>query len=267
MKVIPFSKVFSIGTVYRAETNKSFIVRRVGTNSTTRTRIIVEGRVCGEFIYNFAPLTCTSSNSLYPFELNDLYIVIPKGARFEFSGETGKYVKLEGEILIHEYGEDLPAEFKSRYENQSKEYYTFLQGTYTSAAAATIPSGKVATVLDFTCPAGREYLLNSIFLAEASTTAGTIPRELLAHQILINDSPLDILDSTMGPFGIATIQTPNPPRADLNFFEYTLENMPIQLREGTNLKVVLINNGDAKTLASGETLNSNVIIVARYKIL
>jgi len=267
MKVIPFYKEFAIGTTYRAETNKSLVIRAIGTNSTSKVQVIVEGKVSGEFVTNFAPITYSSSNTLGPFDLRDLYIVIPKGSQFYFTGDSGKFVYAEGDLIIHEYGEDLPAEFKSRYDTQSTQYYTYISASYTSAAAASIPSGEVATVLDFTCPSGREYLLNDIIMMEASTSAGSISQDLLAHRIYINDQPLDILDSTMGPFGIATTQTPNPPRMDLNAYTLSLEENPIYLKEGTNLKIKLVNNGPSRTLASGETLRSDILLVARYKIL
>jgi len=267
MRVLPFYKVFEIGKTYRAESNKSFVIRAIGTNSTSKVQVIVEGKVSGEFVFNFASLTSSTSNSLGPFDLRDLYIVIPRGSQFYFTGESGKYVYAEGDLLIHEFGEELPAEFKTRYEAQSKHYYTYLAASYTSAAGASIPSGEVATVLDFTCPSGREYLLNDLIMMEAYTTAGSIAQELLAHRIYINDQPYDILDATMGPFGIATIQTPNPPRGALNYYTLSLKDFPITLKEGTNLKIRLVNNGPAKTLASGETLKSDILIVARYKIL
>ncbi len=266
MKVIPFSKTFSTATDYRAESNKSLIIKYIGTNSTSKVSVIVEGINAGEFNSYFAPITVTSDNVLGFFDLQDLYIVIPKGAKFRFEGPSGYYVYCEGDMLIHEFGEELPAEFKTRYNEQGLKRWTYLEGSYTSAAAASIPALAEYTVLDFTCPAGRTYVLNSIFEAEAYTSAGTIPRERLAHRIYINDNPIDNLDSTFAPFGISTVMTPRPPRMTLNAEPFTLDVMPIQLVPGMNLKVKVVNNGGSVTLATGETLVSNVLIVARYYV-
>lgn len=259
MKKYILDKVLESGVLYRAESDKAYVINYVGTNSTTRAKLSVADAPCLEIVDVIAPLTTTNANLCGPMALGDCYIVVPPTKTIKFEGSAGSYMRIIGNIIELEPGETLPPELLSRYSAQSKKYLSYLEGSYSSAAAAAISANAEYDVIPTaSVPVGERWTFASYYMGEVWTTAGSIPREQLATRIYINGKPLDIVEATMGKLGIYSTAAPHPPRADLNYDVFTFEEKPIVLEAGKDYRVTCVNNGPTKTLAAGETLEARV---------
>lgn len=261
MEVTKLDNTIEVGVLYRAETDKAYIVEEIGTNSTTLAVLRVDGAPVAEIDVTVGNLAPVAANLTGPIDLKPCFVVIPPGKTFDFTGATGSYMRLVGKIIILGPGEVLPAHYLARYTEQARKFVDYLAASFTSGAAISVPAQAEFTVLTFTCPVGERWQLNKRYCGEVWTTAATIPRERLATRIYIDDKPLGIVETVMGKLGIYGTAAPLPPRTDLNVKPFSLEEFPIILTPGRTLRITAVNNGPAVTLASGETLRAEVEIV------
>jgi hypothetical protein len=204
-------------------------------------------------------------------ELGDLRIIVPPSKVLRFSGSSGSTLRIVGKIIELEPGESLPAGLLARYTEQSKKYISYQTGNVTVAAGGVVSAGTETKVIDFTCPAGEKWTFAHKYQAEGRLdNLVAVPQ--FFSQIRINDDPLDILSTEMGPKGIAGSSAPNPPRdVDTTTTDIvaqlvekvaaTLEDMKIELVPGVNLKVYMINTGADYTVPTGRTLNQIIHMV------
>lgn len=265
MKTYKLDKTFAANTDYTAELDKAYIVQKVGTSSTTKGTLKVAGAPCLEIVQDIAPLFPRMTNLNQPLDLGDLYVVIPNSKTFRFEGSAGSEVRLIGKIIELESGEALPAAFAGRYAEQPNKFLSYKSGEVTTAAGGTVAAGAETTIIDFTCPAGEKWLFKHRYQAEGRLdNLDAVPQ--FYFQIRINDDPLDILSTDMGKKGISGSSTPNPPRdvdtttTDIveQYVEKvaaTLEDMPIELKPGVNLKVIGVNTGSDYVVPTGQTLS------------
>jgi len=271
MKTYLLDKTISVDTVYTAEMDKAYVIEEVGTDSTTTATLKVAGAPCLEIVEDFAPAFAEVKNLNPVLPLGDLRVIVPPSKKFEFSGSAGSKLRIKGFILELQPGEVLPAGYAARYTEQARKYFSYKSGVVTFAAGTTWAAGTETKVIDFTAPAGEKWVFAHRYQAEARLdNLVAVPRGF--SQIRINDDPLDILDTAMGPKGLAGSGTPNPPRdvdttttdivAQLvNKVPASLEKMKIELMPGVNVKVYLINTGANYTVPTGRTLNLIVHMV------
>ena len=89
-----------------------------------------------------------------------------------------------------------------------------------------------------------------------------------AFRIRIEDKPYDIMDTDAGHFGIPHYATPYPPSGTVNQWAFTLEDKPIVLEEGKNLKISVVNiSGSDYTVPTGKTFTAKVLIVGTKESL
>jgi hypothetical protein len=106
---IKFEKEFLAGITYRAESDKYYIVKAVGTDSTLEPSYLeIDGKRCLEIYSKIAPLKQTSSNLLGMFELGNLDLVIPPNKAFIFYGSPGSKIRMKGILGTLAPGEVLP---------------------------------------------------------------------------------------------------------------------------------------------------------------
>lgn len=264
MKIYKLDKIYSIGTTYRTEEDKALIIEAIGTNVSDTVTCFIDGTYTTKFNSVFAPLTENVNNAMGLLQLGDYYLVVPPDKPFRFESTASGKVRVKGKLLVFGPGELLPPNYLSRFGEQGTKYVTFVQGSYTSAAGASIPSGEVATLINLTPGIGERYVFNSYALFAASTSAGSIASEDLAFRFYLDDNPIDLVETSMGPLGFTSISSSYPPKYNASLEIFDMSDFVIDLLPGKNLKVRLINNGPAKTLSSGETLSANILMVAIY---
>ena len=108
-------KVFNCNTFYTAESDKFYIIEKVGTNSTSEVTIEVDGVDSAIIHPDYAPLHKIGTNLLGLFDLKDLFVVLPPDKKLNVKGSSGAKVRLIGKIGILGPGEGFPSDLLTRY--------------------------------------------------------------------------------------------------------------------------------------------------------
>jgi len=270
MRKYVLDKTIEGGVDFRAETDKAFIIEKVGTTSTSIVNFVVAGSPVLSIRDWIASTRQTTDNMNPLLALGPQYIVIPPGKPFKFEGASGTYLRIVGNILVFEPDEVLPSAGKARFMEQPRIYKSCLDHTYSSAAAATITARSVVDTWTETVPAGEKWTLAELFMSEVWTTATppSIARERLAFRISVDDLPYDVVEWDMGKLGIYGTAAPCPAKTDTSVTIFSLAEKPIELTEGRTIKVEYLHLGDSDvTLAAGETLEVRGAFVFVKEIL
>jgi len=268
MKKYVLDKTIPEDTEFRAETDKAFIIEEVGTTSTAKATLVVAGSPVLE-LRDWIAHTRQYTDNMNPLlKLGAQYIVIPQGKPFKFTGSTGSFMRIKGNILVFEPDEVLPTADKARFMEQPRIFKSYKETTYSSAAAATISKRSVVHTWTETVPAGEKWTLAELLMAESWTTADTIKREALAFRIYVDDLPYDVVEWEMGKLGIFGTAAPCPAKTGTSVRIFTLEDKPIELTAGRTIKIEFWHIGDTDvTLAAGETLECRGAFVFIKEIL
>ena len=257
-------KIVKTGTSYRAEADKFFIIKAIGTDITDKVTVEVDGKPAGDIINSFAPLHKTESNVLGPFDLKDKFIVVPPDKKFEVTSSTSGKVRILGEIGILSPGEAFPGDLMTRYNAQFDDFVTYLTGSVSLGTDEEWATGRELTVLEYTPKTREAVTLDSYVMVKVS--GGTITEGDVGIRFEVKANPLDILDESMGQLGIDALSMPYPPADATEQIPFTLEDKPITLPGDTEFKIKAINtSGGALTPASGSAWKVEVLVVAKYK--
>ena len=266
MKKYFLDKLIDVGTLYRAETDKAFVIKKIGTSSAGRATLNVAGVPVVEINNVVAPNFTTDSNLNGPIDLGNLYIVVPQSKTFSFTGDANSTMRLIGDIIEFEPGEALPSDLAGRWTAQGRKYLTYLSDTKSFSAGTNITAGSETEVLKFTVPVAERYVLNRTYMAEAVLDDGTLVPQFYSR-IYVNGKPYDIIETTMGKLGISGQSAPHPPRDPVNREAFTFKEKPLVLEAGTDLSIRFVNTGSAYTVPTGRTLYMKVTIVAEKELL
>jgi len=260
-------KIFDVGVLYEAESDKAYLIERAGTDSTAKATLRVAEAPVGSIVADFAPLFETDANLLGPADLKLLRVVVPPGKKFSFTGAAGSKLRATGQILELAPGEVLPTDLAARAVEQTMRHVDYLIATLTKPAGTVIASGLEETVLTFTCPPGEKWLFKNLLMAEAIVDTVSLPAHQFAFRIYVHEKPLDLIETKMGRKGIANRSAPYPPRDPVNREPFTLQDMPIELTAGRVLKIAYVNTDAAYTVPTGQTLAFKVLVVGEKALV
>ena len=256
-----FAKTFDAGTVYRAETDKAYVIERIGTDSSSTATIKVEGAPVAEIINTITPKEKTGSNLFGPIDLKDLKIVVPQTKPLQIEGASGSKIMAYGKILVLAPGEALPSAFAGRYTEQRTKYITYLSGSYDNGTDTAWDAGKENKVLEYTVGVNEKIILDKFFACWVDNVSGGLLQGQFGFRIYIDDTPLDVIEDTMGKKGIDPFAAPLPPNTTNSMEVFSFEKNPIELGPGKTLKVTAINiSGAAISPNSGTSLIAKVSI-------
>jgi len=263
-------KTLDSGTSYRAETDKFYIINRVSTNTSTSIGYVeVAGAKCLEIHSDVSPLAMTGTNWIDILDLGDLYIVVPPAKVFRYVGDTGSKLLIEGMIGEMMSPTDFPADASTRVGAQAKQFIRIQRGTVQLAAAGgSWAADAENNVLTITCTAGERHVFDSRLAVYLSGLASVHSAGDIALRLYYQDKPLDILDATMGDFGIDVWEAFW--NDGTNYYKYyiDLSDMPIQLEPGRTLKINVRNvKGAAISASAGSPLTCTVALVDKYTML
>jgi len=257
-----FDKIFDIGTTYRAEPDKAYIIKAVGTDSTTIARCLVAGAPCCEFLDEFAPCYKINTNLYGPIELGDSYIVVPPDKTLEFSGESGKDVRALGELVVLGPGEALATIHMARFETQTKRFLSYQRDTYSHGTDTAWAADYEKDILTFSVPAGERWEFADILGATVENVSGGLKKGQFAVRIYVDDKAYDNVVVNMGRKGIYVLSCHLPPKEDVTFTPFSLLEYPIRLGPGRTLRISCINvSGASISPSAGTSLTVTVLIV------
>lgn len=261
-------KVFDIGTLYRAEEDKAYVIHRLGTDSTEKATAKVDGAPVAEIINTLAPKQPIDTNLLCLLDLGPLFIVVPPDKPFEFSGESGKDVRAVGEIIELSPGEALAPELLARYGAQTKKYVIYEAATFDKGVGVTWGADEENLVVSIKASAAERLTFNRLFMAKVEKDATLEAQGIWAHQLAVQDKPFDIVDKDMGRPGIAMLSTPYPPADAVNVEPFTLADHPIVVEPGRKLSIKCRNvSGAVQDPTTSLKYTSSVAIVYEKELL
>jgi len=263
---IKFEKEFAAGTLYRAESDKYYIFKEVGTDSTLEPSYLeIDGKRVLEIYGKIAPLKKTDSNLLGLFDLGENYLVVPPNKAFIFNGSTGSKLKVRGILGSLGPGEVMGGVYASRFAVQHVKIYSFLHAKYTFASGAGVPAGTKIRVLDWTCPVGENWVFDRYLGVEAWTTDGASAGDL-SFEIFIEGVPKDVIETTMGPKGFAAGSAPYPPRSAVNIEAFDPKALNLKFEPGRTLVIDCTNAADLSTLPPGLSWEYHVVLVGMREL-
>jgi len=251
-------KIFDVAGLYRAESDKAYIIRKAGTTSTTKAQVKIAGGGLAEIIDVLASMFPINTNLLGPLSLGDQFLVLPPDKTLEFTGSAGAEFRLVGEILELSPGESMPSDALVRYAEQGRKYVSYQKDTYDRGDNVAWPADVEADVLTFDCPAGERWLLDALYMAQARKDGTVEPGGDWASRIYVENVPLDIIEAQvgaatykMGKKGLEHRATPHPPAETISSEAFTLAEMPLTLEPGRTLRITGTNVSGADKAAPG----------------
>jgi hypothetical protein len=254
-KIYPFDKVLSANTTYTTEKDRYYVIKKIGTNIADVVTPKVSGVPVGKIINTVAPLHKTTSNFLGPLDLGLKTIIIPPERKFVFESATAGKVRIIGDLVVLAPGEGMLPEHVSRFSVQDKDNIQFVDGTFVLSGGAPWPAGVEHRVFSLTPPTIEEYIFKSYIFARVTNTSAALTEGQVGIKFYLDGTPLDILDTIAGPFGIDLLSIPFEPAGTTELAAFSLENYPIDLLGDHLLEVKFVNiSGATISPASGTNI-------------
>jgi len=261
-QVYILDKVLKVGVLYRSEPDKAYVVKAVGTDSTTKATLTVEGAPVLETVNLLNLLEARDVERFPPLDLKLNYVVIPPDKVFSFTGSSGSLMRVTGELLSLAPGEVLPTALAARYVEQTKKYYTYTDGVNGIGASASWADGAEYDIISFTAPAGERHHFNRYVYVERTGVIVDDPAGVIALRFYVDDKPLDVHDPAKAPLGIDTLRGHWYTAATSYFKPFSVAEMPITLEPGHSLRITARNiSGAAITTGTGEEAKVKVAIL------
>ena len=235
------AKTLKVGTTYEAPKDIGYIVRRIGTDGSTDTKLVIDGKPTGPIIADIAPLHKTSSNLLGPLDLGEKYYVIPPERKFWVEGPSGAKMRIEGKIVKLMPGETFPADLLDRFSKQFKDYITYIKQSYSLGTNVTWSANQEIEIYTLTPRTIEEYLLDSYIGVKVENLSSALEEGQIALRFYYDGVPLDHLTSDPGHLGIDVKYIPYPPSDTEEEEIITLAEFPIKVLGDHTLKVTAIN--------------------------
>ena len=259
-------KILEQGVSYEMPNDRFYVVRAIGTNSTTGAKLVIDGVETGEVISTVAPLHKNGNNLLGPLELGDFYYVIPPGKTFYVDGASGDKLRVIGQIGVLAPGEVLPANHANRFNEQGSKYITYVTGSVQLAAAGGSWAVNAETEVYSLTPRTIEtYRFAHVVLAELANPASAPSEGDVALRFYLDGTPLDILTTEPGQKGIDYYSMPIPTNTSTERTPFTLADLPIEVKGDHTFMIKAINTSGAAIAAdSSNAMTMTVYAVVEY---
>jgi len=261
-QVYILDKVLKVGVLYRSEPDKAYVVKAVGTDSTTKATLTVEGAPVLETLNLLNLLEARDVERFPPLNLQTNYVVVPPDKVFSFTGSSGSKMRLVGDLLSLAPGEVLPSAQAARYAEQTKKYYTYTDGVNGIGESASWADGAEYDIVTFTAPAGERHKFDRFAYVERTGVIADDPAAVVALRFYVNDRPLDVHDPDKAPLGIDTLRGHWYTAATSYFKPFSVAEMPITLEPGHSLRITARNiSGAAITTAAGQEAKVKIAVI------
>jgi hypothetical protein len=249
MELFKLDKVFVRGTTYELPNDRFYVIRKIGTDQATETKLVIDGVETGGISNLVAPLYKTSSKLLPPLALGDLFYVVPNNKQFYVSGASGAKMRCVGEIGVLAPNEIMPPSYVSRYMEQGKRYLVWSQGSKLYTSDYTWANDEEISIFSLTPKSNEQYVLNNLCLVE--TGVASLADGAAALRVYLEGRILDILTSDPGKKGLDCKYMPRPPVYNGVDTPFSFADWPITVFGDQTLELKLINvSGGNLTVAA-----------------
>jgi len=235
-------KIYSTGTDYETGAGEVLVIQKIGTDATSKVTVNVEGAPVCETISYLGDIYKDTDRFLDYRDLGNKFVVVPPQRSFNFAIASGSAnVAVVGYALKLSPGEAMPSELASRYNNQTKDYATFVNESVSKAEGTTISANEEVTIFTKQADANETLTFDGLVEAYAEAGGSALTYSNWALKFYVNDYPLDFSLTDAGKKGIVFTMCPRPPKTGWNLVPFTLKENPIVLNPGDTLKVVAVN--------------------------
>jgi hypothetical protein len=249
MELYKLDKVFVQGTVYELPNDRFYVIKKIGTDQASETKLVIDGVEVGGISNIVAPLYKTSSKLLPPLDLGDLFYVVPNNKQFYVSGASGAKVRCIGLIGVLAPGEIMPPSYVSRYMEQGKRYLVWSQGSKLYDTNYTWANDEEISIYSLTPKTNEQYVLNNLCLVE--TGVASLADGAAALRVYLEGKVYDILTSTPGKKGLDCKYMPRPPVYNGVDTPFTFADWPITVGGDQTLELKLVNvSGGGLTISA-----------------
>ena len=256
-------KILEQGTTYEMPNDRFYVVKKIGTDGASDTKLVIDGVELGPIINDVAPLHKTNSNLLGPLDLGNLYYVVPPNKKFWVDGPSGAKVRIIGIMGVLGPGEVMPSEYQARFAAQGKHYLKYVKGSKSLGTDVAWNAGAEYDVYTLTPKTIETIILNNIAMAKVSNA--TFSEGDIGIIFKLDGLPLDILTTEAGHKGIDVLSMPYPPADSTEETPFTFKDLPIEVAGDHTLTVVARNNsGSALSPPSGSSITIEFIAIVEY---
>jgi len=249
VRYFKLDKIFVQGTTYEMPNDRFYVIKKIGTDQATATKLVIDGVETGAISNYVAPLYSTSTKLLPPLDLGDLYYVVPPNKTFYVSGASGAKMRCIGLIGVLAPGEALPTNYASRFAEQGKHYLVWDQGSKLYTSDYTWSDGEEIEIYSLTPKTVERYVLNNI--AQVETGVSGLAAGQAALRVYLEGEVFDILTTDPGKKGIDAFFMPRPPKYDGVRVPFSFADWPIEVKGDQTLTLKLINvSGGNLTVAA-----------------
>ena len=255
-------KTLKTNVTYEMEKDRYYVIKKIGTDTTSKVTVKVDGIPVVDIFSTIAPIARTSSNLLGPRDLEEYFVVVPPERKLLFESTASANVHIEGDLVVLAPGEAIPTEHLARYNTYVSRKITYIDTSVTIGSSWA--AGQEVKVADITPPTIEDYIFDSFAGVSITGLAAALAYGQVTIKLYYDGKPLDLLVYTAGPHGIESLKMPLPPTADKEFEAFTFREKPIMVVGGHTLTVTAINvSGGSLSAATGQ--NIAVRFVATYK--
>lgn len=202
-------KTLRMNTEYKTEDRQAWIIERIGTDDTSEVVINIDKKEVLRIKDIVAPIIKSSSNLLGPLNLKDLYLVVPPETPIKCTGTDGKFVRIEGKLVLLEPGEKLMEPYIGRFYGQTESKVIYKEATFSLGTDVVWGKDSEQTVLTIEAAGNEKYVFDDVIMIEM--TGGTFSYGDFALVIYKDGVPLEnIWEDIAGP-GVDIMYFPRPP--------------------------------------------------------
>lgn len=265
VKAIPLDKILIAGIEYKTDDREVWIIKKLGTNSTTLGTLKIDKKPTTQIHALVAPLHVTSSNLLGPLSLGDQYNVVLPETVISWEGATGSKLRVIGTKLILSPGEEVEAGLKTRADLQYRDYLTVLEGSYSHGTDVAWPADLEGEVLSLTPKTIEQYDLKYVIMASVANVSGGVAEGDWAVRFYYENAPLEFVFGTNIKHGIDVLSMPRPPADTTEQIPFSLADFPIIIEGDRTLSIRVANvSGVSKSPVSGASITATVTAMARF---
>jgi hypothetical protein len=229
-------KILKTNTTYEMEKDRYYVIKRVGTDTTSKVTAKVDGIPVLDIFSTIAPIAKTSSNLNGPIDLGEYFIVVPPERKLLFESSATANVFVEGDLVVLSPGESIPTEHLTRYNAYANRKITYVDTSATVGASWS--AGQEVKVADLTPPTIEDWIFDGFAGVSVSNLSTTQTYGQINAKFYYDGKPLDLLVATAGPHGIETLKMPLPPTATTDFEPFSFKDKPMKLPKGSRKRAL-----------------------------
>jgi len=249
VRIVKLDKIITQGTSYRTHRRVAMQIEKIGTDTTTASRLVIDNKLTGDIIEDVAPLHYENTKINGLLDISRMPYVILPDTDFEVTGGSGASFHIVGKLYQMEAGEPVPSGLTSRYNEQFNKYIQYITGTYDFGAATSWADGTEVELYSLTPATIEKYVFNDLLMIDY--TGFTPSAGDVVIQFYIDNNPLEYLECANLDRGIDMLSIPHQDDVAANLDLFTLKDFPIELLGDHTLSITATNvSGSAITLSS-----------------